>query len=46
LLTAVGPHWQKAGKGKRPYPQRTMLLVDLMHRSYPAMQEALHEVVR
>ncbi len=48
LLALIEPVYPKAGKGRRPYPLKTMLRVHLLQNWYgysdPAMEEALYEV--
>ncbi|WEN15592.1 IS5 family transposase [Rhodanobacter sp. AS-Z3] len=48
LLALIEPVYPKAGKGRRPYPIKTMLRVHLMQNwfgySDPTMEEALYEV--
>lgn len=48
LLALVEPVYPKAGKGRRPYPMKTMLRIHLLQNwfgySDPAMEEALYEV--
>ncbi len=48
LLAVIEPVYPKAGKGRRPYPIKTMLRIHLLQNwfgySDPAMEEALYEV--
>lgn len=48
LEAVVEPHYPKAGKGRHPYPLRTMLRIHLMQQWYalsdPAMEESLYEI--
>ncbi len=48
LLALIEPVYPKAGRGRQPYPQQTMLRVHLMQNGFgysdPAMEEALYEV--
>jgi IS5 family transposase len=48
LLMPIEPVYPKAGKGRRPYPIKTMLRIHLLQNwfgySDPAMEEALYEV--
>lgn len=48
LLALIEPVYPKAGKGRRPYPIKTMLRIHLLQNwfgySDPAMEEALYEV--
>lgn len=48
LMALIEPWYPKAGKGRRPYPLRTMLRIHLMQNwfgySDPAMEEALYDV--
>src|SRR5438270_11794904 len=48
LLQLIEPHYPVAGRGRRPYPLRSMLRVHLMQNwfalSDPAMEEALYEI--
>ena len=49
LLALIEPVYPKAGKGRHPYPIRTMLRIHFMQQwfgySDPAMEEALYDVV-
>lgn len=49
LLKVIEPFYPVAGRGRRPYPLKTMLRVHLMQNwfglSDPAMEEALYEIV-
>lgn len=49
LLSLIGPHYPKAGRGRRPYPMASMLRIHLMQNwfglSDPGMEEALYEIV-
>lgn len=48
LEAVIEPFYSKAGKGRRPYPLRTMLRIHLMQQWYalsdPAMEESLYEI--
>jgi len=48
LETVIESHYPRAGKGRDPYPLRTMRRVHLMQKWYalsdPAMEEALYEI--
>lgn len=48
LLALIEPHYPKAGKGRHPYPIKTMLRIHFMQQwfgySDPAMEEALYDV--
>lgn len=48
LLNLIEPFYPVAGRGRRPYPLKTMLRVHLMQNwfglSDPAMEEALYEI--
>ena len=48
LLMLIEPHYPKAGKGRHPYPIKTMLRIHFMQQwfgySDPAMEEALYDV--
>jgi transposase, IS5 family len=48
LESVIEPHYPRAGKGRHPYPLRTMLRVHLMQQWYalsdPAMEESLYEI--
>jgi IS5 family transposase len=48
LEAVVEPHYPRAGKGRHPYPLRTMLRIHLMQQWYalsdPAMEESLYEI--
>jgi len=48
LLMLIEPHYPKAGKGRHPYPVKTMLRIHFMQQwfgySDPAMEEALYDV--
>jgi IS5 family transposase len=48
LLALIEPVYSRAGKGRRPYPIKTMLRIHLLQNwfgySDPAMEEALYEV--
>lgn len=48
LLMLIAPHYPKAGKGRHPYPIKTMLRIHFMQQwfgySDPAMEEALYDV--
>jgi IS5 family transposase len=48
LETVIEPHYPRAGKGRHPYPLRTMLQIHLIQQWYalsdPAMEEALYEI--
>lgn len=48
LEAVIEPFYPRAGKGRHPYPLRTMLRIHLMQQWYalsdPAMEEALYEI--
>jgi len=48
LEAVIQPHYPRAGKGRHPYPLRTMLRIHLMQQWYalsdPAMEESLYEI--
>jgi len=48
LIAVIGPHYPKAGNGRRPYPLNTMLRIHCMQHWYnlsnPAMEDALCEI--
>jgi IS5 family transposase len=48
LEAVIEPHYPRAGKGRHPYPLRTMLRIHLMQQWYalsdPAMEESLYEI--
>jgi IS5 family transposase len=48
LEALIEPFYPKAGKGRKPYPLRTMLRIHLMQQWYalsdPAMEESLYEI--
>ena len=47
LEAVIEPNYPRAGKGRHPYPLRTMLRIHLMQQWYalsdPAMEESLYE---
>lgn len=48
LEAVIEPHYPRAGRGRHPYPLRTMLRIHLMQQWYalsdPAMEESLYEI--
>lgn len=48
LAAIIEPHYPVAGRGRKPYPLRTMLRVHLLQHWYgysdPGMEEALHDI--
>ena len=48
LEAIIEPHYPVAGRGRKPYPLRTMLRVHLLQHWYgysdPGMEEALHDI--
>ncbi|MFZ5779531.1 MAG: IS5 family transposase [Pseudomonadota bacterium] len=48
LEALIGPHYPKAGGGRRPYPLSTMLRIHCLQQWYglsdPAMEEELYEI--
>jgi IS5 family transposase len=48
LEAVFEPHYPRAGKGRHPYPLRTMLRIHLMQQRYAltdlAMEDALYEI--